>query len=156
MVTKKSTDVPAELPPNIKEFNEIAAVIFSQLYEWFPTDRKLEPSEIAKVLGIDDINATLPSGRSFNNVFNATLALLVIEGFVHSLGGGAQRQRCVLATKATAVMAVARPRVGEPFATELNQAIQHGENSERLATLIGDFFGSFTGSFWKSVSMGGG
>jgi hypothetical protein len=30
MVTKKSTDVPAELPPNIKEFNEIAAVIRAQ------------------------------------------------------------------------------------------------------------------------------
>ena len=39
---------PAELPPNIKEFNEITAVIFSKLYESFPLDRKLDPAEIAQ------------------------------------------------------------------------------------------------------------
>jgi NAD(P)-dependent dehydrogenase (short-subunit alcohol dehydrogenase family) len=143
-----------ELPPNIKEFSEITAVIFSLLYESFPVDRNLDPIEIAKALKISDINANLPSGRSFNVVLIHTLGLLIREGFVHSYGN-IQRERCVLATKATAVMNVVPPQLKRPFATELNQAIQNSKDEGRLAALMGDFFGSFAGSFWKSMAMGG-
>jgi hypothetical protein len=150
-MTKKAA---AELPANIKEFSEITAVIFSQLYESFPVDRNLDPTEIARTLGISDINANLPSGRSFNVVLIHTLALLIREGFVHSYGN-LQRERCVLATKAMSVMNVVLPQLKQPFATELNQAIQGSKDEGRLAALMGDFFGSFTGSLWKSMAMGG-
>ena len=144
----------AELPANIKEFSEITAVIFSRLYGSFPVDRNLDPAEIAKVLGIPDINANLPSGRSFNAVLIHTLALLIREGFVHSYGN-LQRERCVLATKAMAAMNVVPPNLKQPFASEINNAIQNSSEASkrRLAELMGSFFGSFAGSIWKS--MGG-
>jgi hypothetical protein len=144
----------AELPANIKEFSEITAMIFSLLYESFPLDRNLDPLEIATALGIRDINANLPSGRSFNTVNIHTLGLLIREGFVHSFGN-LQRERCVLATKAMAVLNVVPPQLKRPFATELNQAIHDSKDEGRLAALMGDFFGSFAGSFWKSMAMGG-
>ena len=78
VVAKTST----ELPPNIKEFSQIAAVIFSELYKSFPVGQNVDLVEVAKVLRISDINSTLPSGRSFNLVFINTLNLLIREGFV--------------------------------------------------------------------------
>ena len=142
-----------ELPPNIKEFSQIAAVIFSELYKSFPVGQNVDLVEVAKVLGVSDINSTLPSGRSFNLVFINTLALLIREAFVHS-EGPLPRDRCVLTSKAMTVMGVVPPQLKQPFASELSQAIKDDDEG-RLATLIGDFFGSFAGSFWKSMAMGG-
>jgi hypothetical protein len=132
----------------------MTAVIFSLLYQSFPVDRNLDPVEIATALRISDINANLPSGRSFNTVLIHTLALLIREGFVHSYGN-LQRERCVLATKATTVMNVVPPNLTQPFASEITNAIQNSSEAgkRRLAELMGSFFGSFAGSIWKS--MGG-
>ena len=81
-----------------------------------------------------------------------TLALLIREAFVHS-EGPLPRDRCVLTSKAMTVMGVVPPQLKQPFASELSQAIKDDDEG-RLATLIGDFFGSFAGSFWKSMAMG--
>jgi hypothetical protein len=140
----------ADIAANIKEFSEITAVIFSQLYESFPVGRNLEPVGIAKALGISDINANLPSGRSFNLVLINTLSLLIHEGFVHSYGN-LQRERCVLATKAMAIMNAVPPKLKQPFVSELSDAMQSEASRRRLAELIGGFFGSFAGSIWKSM-----
>ena len=151
-MAKKTT---VELPPNIKEFSEITAVMFSQLYESFPVDRNLNPAEIATALGVVDPLAPLPSGRSFNSVLISTLGLLIRESFIHSYGN-LQRERCVLATKAMAVMNVVPPKLKQPFASELSNAMQNSSSEaskRRLADLMGSFFGSFAGSIWKS--MGG-
>jgi hypothetical protein len=149
--------VPPGIPPNIKEFNEITAVIFSKLYDSFPVDRNLDPAEIAASLRVADINAPLPSARSFNLVLISTLGLLIREGFVHSYGN-IQRERCVLATKAMAVMTFAPPGSSQPFGVQLAEAtarVTSGDDKGHIAQMMGDFFGSFAGSFWKSMSGAG-
>ena len=148
---KNNTAAP---PPNIKEFNEITAVIFSQLYGAFPVERDLDPAGIARVLGAST-STDLPSGRSFNTVFIHTLGLLIREGFVHSYGH-LHRERCVLATKAMAVMNGVPPQLKRPFAAELTEATKNGSsdaNKRKMVELMGNFFGSFTGSVLKT--MGG-
>jgi hypothetical protein len=146
-MTKKASS--PELPPNIKEFNEITAVMFSKLYESFPIDRRLDPDEIAAALGLSDRLANLPSGRSFNSVWISTLGLLTREGFVHSYAA-VQHERCVLASKAMAIMNVVPPELKQPFASELAEATRDA-NKIKMAELIGSFLGSFTGSAWKSM-----
>ena len=136
------------------EFNEITAVIFSQLYGSFSVERDLDPAAIANVLGVST-STNLPSGRSFNIVFISTLGRLIHEGFVHSYGH-LHKERCVLTTKAMAVMNVVPPKLKQPFAAELTEATKNGSsdaNKKKMAELMGSFFGSFTGSIWKS--MGG-
>jgi hypothetical protein len=144
-----------ELLPNIKEFNEITAVIFAQLYVSFPIDLKLEPVEVGKALGVSE-SSTLPSGRAFNEMFSHTLVRLIREGFVDSYGTY-PRERCVLTTKAMTVMNVIPPNLKQPLGSELREAAENGAsaaNKSRMAELIGDFFGSFTGSVWKSLGNG--
>lgn len=153
-MTAKTTKA-TELPPNVKEFNEITAVIFSHLYQSFPVARDLSQAEIGRALGVPDATTALPSGQSFHLVFISTLGLLLHEGFVHHYGN-LNHERCVLTTKAMAIMNVTPPRLRQPFATELDEAIR-GRASDasrrKLAELMGNFFGSFTGSIWRS--MGG-
>ena len=141
-----------ELRANIKEFNEITAVIFSQLYESFPVERDLDPAAIARVLGFST-SENLPSGRPYNTVFIHSLALLIREGFIYSYAN-LNRERCVLTTKAMAVMNVVPPKLKQPFAAELTEAMRNGSsdaNKRKMAELMGNFFGSFTGSIWKSI-----
>jgi hypothetical protein len=144
-----------DLPPNVKEFNEITAVIFAQLYHSFPIQRGLDPIEVAKVLGISE-TAKLPSGRAFNEVFAHMLERLIREDFVDSYGSY-PREKCVLTTKAMSVMNVVPPNLKKPMGSELGDATQDGSsaaNKSKMAELIGEFFGSFTGSMWKSLGNG--
>src|SRR5450759_64339 len=145
----------ADLQPNIKEFNEITAVIFAQLYVSFPADLKLEPAEIAKVLGVSETEK-LPSGRAFNEIFAHTLARLIREGFVDSYGDY-PRERCVLTTRAMTVMNVIPPNLRQPIGSELREATRDGSSTaskKRMADLMGEFFGSRVGSMWKSIGNG--
>jgi hypothetical protein len=144
-----------DLPSNVKEFNEITAVIFAQLYPSFPLELRLDPAEVAKVLGITE-TAKLPSGRAFNEVFEHTLVRLIREGFVDSYGAY-PREKCVLTTKAMSVMNVIPPNLKKPMGSELGDATRDGsspDNQNKMAELIGRFFGSFTGSIWKSLGNG--
>jgi hypothetical protein len=144
-----------DLPPNVKEFNEITAVIFAQLYPSFPVELKLDPVEVAKVLGVTE-TAKLPSSRAFNEVFEHTLMRLIREGFVDSYGSY-PREKCVLTTKAMSVMNVIPPNLKKPMGSELGDATQDGSSpagKSKMAELIGEFFGSFTGSMWKSLGNG--
>jgi hypothetical protein len=144
-----------DLPPNVKEFNEITAVIFAQLYQSFPIQRELDPIEVAKVLAISE-TAKLPSGRAFNEVFAHTLERLIREDFVDSYGSY-PREKCVLTTKAMSVMNVIPPNLKKPMGSELGDATRDGSspaNKSKMAELIGEFFGSFTGSMWKSLGNG--
>jgi hypothetical protein len=70
--------MPPSLPPNIQEFNEITAVIFALLYVAHPTPKTLEPEEVAAILGIP-VDGTMPSGRTFKDVFAQTVSWLLIK-----------------------------------------------------------------------------
>jgi hypothetical protein len=55
------TTDPKLLPSNIREFNEITAVIFGKLYESFPEPLMIDMNEAATRLGITVLDK-LPSG----------------------------------------------------------------------------------------------
>jgi len=66
-------------PLNIKEFNEISAVILGEIYKSHPHPKLLDLTEIAKLLGMSP-NDKLPSGQSFQGMFNHTVSWLGSEG----------------------------------------------------------------------------
>ena len=78
MSERPMADSEASVPPNVKEFSEITAVIFYQLYASFPVDRDLNPDDVAGVLGVS-ISDILPSGRTFNIIFINTLGWLICK-----------------------------------------------------------------------------
>jgi len=51
-------------PQNIQEFNQIAVVIFAQLYIEHPIAKTVDVAEVAALLGKTP-TTVLPSGRSF-------------------------------------------------------------------------------------------
>jgi hypothetical protein len=75
-------------PQNIQEFNQIAAVIFAQLYNAHPYDRMLDVADIAKVIGVTP-TTVLPSGRRFDEVFESTRRWLHEQGYTHTHTHGA-------------------------------------------------------------------
>jgi len=78
-----------ETPPNIDEFNQIAELIFAQLYRDFPVVVDIDREAIAKVLGVSRGNwgnHMLPSGRTFNDVLSGTIGWLRAEDYTLALG----------------------------------------------------------------------
>ena len=91
----------AETPPNINEFNQIAALIFAQLYREFPVVVDIDRGAIAKALGVpegDWGNHMLPSGRSFNDVLSGTIGWLMADNYTIGYGSS-PFQRVILTTK---------------------------------------------------------
>jgi hypothetical protein len=132
----------ANLPPNIQEFNEITAVIFSQLYISHPFPKTLEPTDIAAVLGTS-LHEKMPSGRTFNDVFSHTLAWLVHQGFVSALGSH-MRERDLLTDKALSAMNVVPPSLSQTRGAELVDATRQATSTDgksRIAKLVGNMIG---------------
>ncbi len=133
---------PKSVPPHIQEFNEITAVIFSQLYISHPMPKTLDPAEVASTLGIA-ASETMPSGRTFNDVFAHTLSWLITQGFVHSHGH--PRDRCILTDKALTAMNVVPPSLNQSRGSELVDASRQATSEtgkNRIAELVGTVLGS--------------
>jgi hypothetical protein len=144
---------PKSLPPNIQEFNEITAVIFAQLYISHPFPKTLEPDEIASVLGMSRSDK-MPSGRTFGDVFAHTLGWLISQEFVLALGAHA-RDRDLLTAKALAAMNVVPPALGQSLGAQITEATKEGSSEtgkNKMAELIGNFFGGFAASAAKTIA----
>jgi hypothetical protein len=76
-----TNQIQSEIPSNIREFNEIAGVIFARLYQAFPVSLNLDRNWIAQSLG-HQMSDKLPSGRPFNEVLIHTGHWLLTEGFI--------------------------------------------------------------------------
>lgn len=74
----------AETPPNINEFNQIAALVFAQLYRAFPVEVDIDGEAIAKALGVEGNwgNHMLPSGRSFYDMLSGTIGWLMADNYI--------------------------------------------------------------------------
>jgi hypothetical protein len=145
--------IASELPPTMQEFNEITAVIFGKLFERFPVARKVSPDEVAAVLGLADIRQQMPSGLLFKEAFASTMDWLINEGFVRY--SGAHPGAVVLTTKGMAALNVVPPSLNRPLGSELAEATKQASTEggkTRISQMMGDFWGSFIGSFTKSVS----
>jgi hypothetical protein len=142
----------SELPPNMRDFNEITAVIFSKLFDAFPVARHINADEVAPVLGIADIREQMPSGRLFKEVFAITLDWMINEGFVRSSGRSID---FVLTTKGMAALNAVLPSLSQPLGSELAEVTKEASTEggkTRISQMMGNFWGSFIGSFTKSIS----
>jgi hypothetical protein len=118
-----------QLPPNIEEFNELIAVIFAQLYIAHPMPKTLEPAEVAEVLGRVP-TATLPSGRTFNDVFAHTVGWLVHERYIYP-NGSHPRERAQLTDKALVAMNVVPPQLNRSRGSVLVDVSNQGSADSR-------------------------
>jgi hypothetical protein len=131
---------------NIREFNEVATVIFAQLYASFPVPR-LDRDEVANILGRP------LSGPGRENMFAHTLSWLVHQGYVASLGT-MPHELAFLTDKALAAMNVVPPTLGRSLGSELVKATKQAssENGKnKIAEVAGSFIGSIIGSVTKSL-----
>ncbi len=69
------SDIDVTMPPNMSEFNQLTGIIFSKLYIAFPLVGEIEGEEVARMLGLDSRDSTLPSGRKFD-------AVLISGGYI--------------------------------------------------------------------------
>jgi hypothetical protein len=138
-MSKTSGDKP-EVPPNIKEFNEITAVILAELYRAHPKPATIETSRIADILGHKP-GDKLPSGHTFQDMEVHTLNWLDQEG------GATTEARCALTAKTLGGFQTVGPKLAEAADQSSSETGKH-----KLAELMGDFFGAFTVSFTKSMA----
>jgi hypothetical protein len=144
----------SELPSNMRDFNEITAVIFARLFKAFPVPLTLNPDEIAGVLGLTDRQQVMPSGRAFYEVLNHTVQWLIKEDFVRSQGHFPV-ERMVLTTKGMAALNIVPPSLNRPLGSEIAEATKEASTEggkTKIAELMSDFFGFLLGSFTKSIS----
>ena len=139
------------VPANVQEFNQITAVVFAQLYTSHPLPKTLEPEEVASTLGISP-SATMPSGRTFNEVFAHTVSWLLIQGYIYSYGHHA-RERNVLTDKALVAMNVVPPSLNQSRGSELVDAAKQA-SSDTGKNKLGELAGTIIGSIIKSVLNG--
>src|SRR5262249_1823738 len=129
----------SELPPNMQEFNEITAVIFSKLFDAFPVARKINPDEVAALLGLADLRQQMPSGRLFKEVFASTMDWLIREDFIRTIGT-LPSDGLVLQTKGVAALNAIPPSLGRPLGSELADATNQASTEagkRNIARLIG-------------------
>jgi hypothetical protein len=93
------------LPQNIREFNQIILVVFSQLFLTHPLEKTLDPAEIAEVIGVSP-TGTLPSKRGFAEVFVNTMRWLHTQGFTNTYGSHAHQKVTLTARALDAMNAV--------------------------------------------------
>ena len=151
----------AEIAPNIDEFNQIAALVFAQLYREFPVVVDIDQGAIAKAFGVSEGtwgNHMLPSGRSFNVVLSGTIGWLRVEGYIVGFGA-IPISSVVLTTKGLKAMhAVPSPLkeiigpVGT-VGTELRNATETRSGVLDLSKL-GDLIGGVLGGYTKSLGSG--
>jgi hypothetical protein len=145
----------SDVPLNIQEFNTITGLIFAQLYKAFPANEDIDKVGIAKAMGVvgnDWGQYKLPSGRSFNEVFGATITWLNIEEYIRSFGTHPS-ERVLLTTKGLAAMSSVPSGLKEALGIELRKAVeQQGSNFD--VSRIGDLIGSIFGGFTKTIGSG--
>ena len=141
-----------ETPPNIDDFNKIAALIFTQLYREFPVPVDINREVIAKAMGVPEKdwgNFMLPSGRSFAAMLNATIGWLKANKYTMAPGADPSKS-VILTTKGLRAMNSVPSPLRETVGTELREATETHSGAFDLPRL-GDLIGGMIGGLWKSV-----
>jgi hypothetical protein len=149
MITDSSTKTPA----NIAEFNQIAGLVFAQLYQQFPSYIHIDRNAIAEALGAkrDDWDHRLPSGKIVGDQITSTIGWLNHQGYTFSFGGGHPAEHVVLAQKGLAALNAVPEGLSVTVGSSLVSAA--GETG-RDWSKIGDLVGGAIGGFTKSMTGG--
>jgi hypothetical protein len=145
-----------DVPLNIQEFNQIAGLIFTQLYGAFPVVEDIERARIAASMGVagnDWSEHKLPSGRDFNEMLAHTIGWLNNEDYIRAYGAHPSK-RVVLTTKGLSVMNAIPSGLKEPLGTELTRAVEQHRDSKFDLGRVGDLMGGFFGGLVKSIGSG--
>jgi hypothetical protein len=141
-----------ETPPNIDEFNKIAALVFAQLYREFPVPVDINREVIAQALGVPEKdwgNFLLPSGRSFATILTTTIGWLKADEYTMAFGSDPSKS-VILTTKGLRVMNAVPSPLEETVGTELRRATEPNSGAFDLSK-IGDLIGGAIGGLMKSV-----
>jgi hypothetical protein len=143
----------SELPPNIRDFNEITGVLFGRLYASFPNPKVIPPEAITQALGLEGTQSPMSSGQPFNAVLVHTIDWLNREEFIRD--AVPPMGKFVLTTKGMAAMNAVPPSLSRPLGSELAEATEQASTEagkRKISELIGELFGSALGSFTKNIS----
>jgi hypothetical protein len=140
------------MPTNIDEFNQIAGLIFAQLYGAFPIAVPvIDRDGIAEAMGANR-NAwsqhKLPSGRNLSDVMGHTIAWLVHQKYIVS-SGSHPAERVVLSDKGLAALNA----VPEKLSGSVGSALVK-ETEGRNWSAVGELVGSTIAGYQKTI-MGG-
>jgi hypothetical protein len=144
----------SDVPLNVQEFNQVAGLIFAQLYRAFPGAVDINRAGIAEAMGVvgsDWGNHKLPSGQSFNDMLDYSIFWLRSEGYTRV--AGLRDMRFVsLTEKGLAAMNAVPSWLKGSVGNELTKATEQGPASKLDLSAIGDLVGSVIGGFTKSVA----
>src|SRR5690348_4049646 len=93
-------------PANIREFNQIAALVFAQLYQAFPDVVNIDQKAIAMAIGAPEQSwdaHRMGAGRSAPAVISLAVGWLASEGYIRAFGGS-PGERVTLTTRGLAAM----------------------------------------------------
>jgi hypothetical protein len=140
-------------PANIQEFNQIAALVFAQLYKAFPDLVNINRPAIAVAMGAEEQNwnsYVLASGRSAQAVISLTVGWLASEGYTKFFGDH-PADRVMLTTRGLAAMNAMPSGLGQTVGTALVRATQ-GDAFDR--SKIGDLIGGVIAGIAKQIGGG--
>jgi len=131
----------------MSEFNQLTGIIFSKLYIAFPLVGEIKREEVARMMGLNSEDSTLPSGRKFDAVLDATLDWLTNEGYIR--GSPLRLMKTwngQLTDKGRKTMNVTVPTLGAPAANVVIQAtrsdvVSTTQGRNALVEVVKKFFG---------------
>jgi hypothetical protein len=141
-----------QTPPNIDDFNKIAALVFAQLYREFPVPVDINRAVIARTLGAPEKDwgsFMLPSGRSLDVMLSPTIGWLRADEYTMAPGADPSKS-VILTTKGLRALNSVPSPLRETIGTELREATETHSGAFDLSR-IGDLIGGTIGGLWKSV-----
>jgi hypothetical protein len=141
---------------NDREFATIALLILQRGYSNFPMPGDTDFNLMAQSMGLHNIYDKLDSGRAFYVLAGGTLKWLVDEGYVRAKQI-LPKDSITLAEKGYVAMNKKSPISGISFGKEIEQVTQSAgtaEGRQKIAEIVGSFFGSAASSFTKGISGG--
>jgi hypothetical protein len=141
---------------NLREFSTIAGLILKTAFSNFPVGTDVDFNAMARSMGLKDMSANLDSGRPFSTVAGHTLKWLIDNGYV--LGPSVlPRARVTVTDKGLVALNNKSPLSGVSFNDEIEEAsksVDTNEGRQKLAEVVGSFFGSAMSSFTKGIAGG--
>lgn len=143
---------------NIDFFNEIAGLVFAQLYEAFPIPIEIDRVSIAEQMAVEmgapirgdspvrrvQSFGQLPNGVPFYQMSNATLIWLRDEGFIKARGEWCDRDVC-LTSKALAILNATPDFMQQSLGSKITEAVKEtGAEARRegISKVVGEILGA--------------
>lgn len=141
---------------NLEEFSTIAGLILRTAFSDFPVGTDVDFNAIARSMGLNDMYANLDSGRPFSTVAGHTLKWLIDNDYVRG-PSNLPKARVTVTDKGFVAMRNKSPVTGVSFTDEIekaSRAVDTNEGRQKLAEVVGSFFGSAMSSFTKGIAGG--